>query len=254
MIVADGLEVTLIVLLLLFLVALIAGFIDTLVGGGGLLTIPALLAAGVPPLMALGTNKLQSVGGSGTASISLWLKRQYTIRDIGWWVASAFFGSILGTILVQSIDSDTLSFIVPCVIVIIAAYFILAPRPAQFVSEPKVSRTVYGSTAVPIIGTYDGMFGPGTGSFFVLAGAALRGQDIVTATKYAKPLNFATNLASLCVFIYYAKVLWTIGLVMMLGQFLGARMGANRLMIIDPSVLRYLVIGLCSVMLLTLLW
>lgn len=250
----EALDFTLLTLVALFAAAFVAGYLDTLVGGGGLITIPALLAAGVPPLMALGTNKLQAVGGSGTASISLWLKKQFELKEIIWLVVAAFLGSIVGTLLVQQIDTDTLSFVVPAVIVMIAIYFIFGPQPGKDTREERLSKPMYASTAVPVIGMYDGMFGPGTGSFFVLAGSALRGQDIVRATKFAKPLNFATNAASLVVFIYYAKVIWLLGFVMMFGQFLGARMGANKLMTIDPSVLRYLVITLSCVMLISLFW
>ena len=134
-------------------------------------------------------------------------------------------------------------------IVLIASYFLLAPAPKAEHREPRVSHRTYASTAVPAIGAYDGMFGPGTGSFFVLAGVALRAQQIVDATARAKSMNFATNLASLIVFALYGQLLITVGVVMMVGQVLGARLGAQTLMTINPAVLRYLVIGMCTVML-----
>ncbi|HAU68287.1 MAG: TSUP family transporter [Arenicella sp.] len=250
----SGLEITLFTAVLLFLAAFVAGYIDTLVGGGGLITIPALLAVGVPPLMALGTNKLQAVGGSGTSTITLLMRKQYRIQDIAWLIVSAFVGSVIGTIIIQFVDAKHLEFLIPCVIVVIALYFTFSPKASTVHREPRISRKTYGLTAVPLIGSYDGMLGPGTGSFFVLAGTSLRGQDIVTATKHAKPLNFATNLASLIVFIWYAKVIWAIGGLMWVGQFLGARMGSNKLMTVDPSILRYLVLVLCGVMLVSLYW
>jgi hypothetical protein len=254
MIEISGLEITLLTAALLFFAAFTAGYIDTLVGGGGLITIPALMAVGVPPLMALGTNKLQAVGGSGTATVMLLLRKQYRIQDIAGFIVSAFIGSVIGTIIIQFVSTDHLEFLIPCVIVVIAVYFMFAPKASRVARVPRLSRKAYAVTAIPLIGSYDGMLGPGTGSFFVLAGTALRGQDIVTATKHAKPLNFATNLASLIVFIWYAKVIWAIGALMWVGQFLGARLGSNTLMTINLEVLRYLVLVLCATMLISLWW
>ena len=246
-------ELSLLVIALLVLAAFIAGYIDTLVGGGGLIVIPALLAAGVPPILALGTNKLQAVGGSGTATYSLWRRAQFTFAEVRTAMLAAFFGAVVGTLVVQQINAQTLSFVIPMVIGVIAAYFLLAPM-LKLVSKQRISQRAYSFTAVPAIGFYDGMFGPATGSFLVMAGSALRGQAIVTATKYAKPLNFATNAASLSVFIWAGQVLWALGIMMFLGQLLGARLGTKRLMTINPEALRYLVISLCLVMLISLFW
>ncbi len=250
----SGFELSLITALILFFAAFAAGYIDTLVGGGGLITIPALMAAGVPPLLALGTNKLQAVGGSGTATVTLLMRKQYRLKDIAGLLVAAFLGSIIGTLIVQSIDTEWLEWLIPAVIVLIAVYFTFAHKTNIGTRKPKISRTTYGLSAVPTIGAYDGMLGPGTGSFFVLAGTSLRGQDIVTATKHAKPLNFATNLASLIVFVWFGQVLWLVGGVMWFGQFLGARLGANTLMTVNPILLRYLVLVMCALMLVSLYW
>lgn len=237
------------VLVLLFLAAVAAGYLDTLVGGGGLITIPALLMAGVPPIYALGTNKLQAVSGSGTASLLMFRRGRVTFSVVRWLMLSAFVGSICGTIIVQYFDTELLNVLIPVVIVLIALYFILSPSKVLIERAPKISKSRYGITAVPSIGFYDGMFGPGTGSFFVLAGVSLRGQEIVEATANAKALNFATNLASLLIFIVYGKLLWLIGGVMIVGQVIGASMGARTLLTINPLLLRYLVIGMCLFML-----
>jgi len=237
------------VLLILIGVGILAGFIDTLVGGGGLITIPALLAVGVPPIYALGTNKLQAVAGSGTASLTLLVKRKVRFSDVTWFVLAAFIGSLLGSVIVQYFDASVLNVAIPVVIVFIAIYFVVAPTQMLTEHEPQVSPRVYATTAVPCIGFYDGMFGPGTGSFLAWAGTSLRGQSIVQSTMVAKILNFATNLASLIVFIGFGKVFWLIGGVMMIGQFIGASIGARSLMTIEPAVLRYLVILVCFVIL-----
>jgi len=232
-------------LLWLVAAAFVAGFIDTLVGGGGLITIPALMVAGVPPIFALGTNKLQAVAGSGTASMTMLLRGKVRFSEVRSLMLAAFLGSLLGSIVVQFFNAGLLNIVIPIVIVLIAVYFVMAPTQSLTEREPRISKTVYRATAVPGIGFYDGMFGPGTGSFLVLAGVSLRGHQIVDATAIAKTLNFATNLASLLVFISFAKVLWLIGVVMMFGQFFGASLGSRVLLTINPVFLRYLVIIVC---------
>ena len=242
-------EFSLMAILLLLVAALIAGFIDTLVGGGGLITIPALLAAGVPPIAALGTNKLQACAGSGTATLTLVQKGKVSLNVVKWSMLTAFVGSLIGAVAVQFFDAATLEFLIPLVMVLILIYFVASPKPSAEDSQAKISQSTYRATAVPVVGFYDGMFGPATGSFFVLAGVTLRGQSIINATVVAKTLNFATNVASLLVFFWFGEVAIAIGLLMMIGQFVGARIGANTLMSINPNALRGLVVLMCVVML-----
>lgn len=245
-----AIDPTLTIILFLIIAAFVAGYIDTLVGGGGLITIPALMAAGLPPIMALGTNKLQAVAGSGAATLTLLMRSQIVFSDIKWLMLSAFIGSLFGAILVQFIDADVLSVVIPTVIIFIGGYFIFTAQTVVVERPTLISGHVYGMTSVPIIGFYDGMFGPGTGSFFVWAGVALRGQPIILSTMVAKSLNFATNLAALGVFITFGKVAWAVGFSMMVGQVLGARLGAKSLMNVNPQLLRIFVIAVCGIILL----
>ncbi|MCH2190036.1 MAG: TSUP family transporter [Gammaproteobacteria bacterium] len=232
-------------LLWLLLAAFIAGYIDTLVGGGGLITIPALLLAGIPPIQALGTNKLQACAGSGTATLTLILKGKLSFKQLRLGMVTAFIGALFGAVVVQYINAEVLAFVVPIVIVLIALYFLLVPKQRVGGGKPKVSVMTHRLTAVPTVGFYDGMFGPATGSFFVLAGVSLRGQGIVESSMVAKALNFASNIASLTVFIWYGQVVFVLGAMMMLGQFVGASIGARSLMKIDQEMLRFLVVGMC---------
>src|SRR5688572_6822844 len=160
---------------LLFFAAAVAGFMDTLAGGGGLITIPALVVSGVPPLAALGTNKLQSSFGSGTSSFLLFKRKKIYWQELRPMMIAAFVGSAVGTVIVQFINGKVLGFMIPLVLVIIAAYFIIAPYLKIESPEPRMSAGLYQKTIVPTIGVYDGMFGPGTGSFFAVAGVSLRG-------------------------------------------------------------------------------
>lgn len=246
----EGVNVSELALLLLIVAALLAGFIDTLVGGGGLITVPALMASGIPPIYALGTNKLQAVAGSGTASITLLLTKKISFKQVWPLMLMAFLGSLLGAIIVQSFNTSVLNVLIPIVIMGIAIYFIAAPQHTLNEREPSMSTSLYRNTVVPGIGFYDGMFGPGTGSFLALGEVMCRGQQLVKATMVAKTLNFATNIASLLVFISFDKVLWLVGGAMMLGQCVGASLGARLLININPVYLRYLVIAVCIIILL----
>lgn len=116
-------------------------------------------------------------------------------------------------------------------------------------SEAKVSDRKYKNLVVPSIGCYDGLFGPGTGSFFTLAGVSLRGQGLIDSTATAKTLNFSTNLASLLVFLLAGHIIWVVGVLMMLGQVVGAWLGSHCLLNISAKYLRYIVVFMCFAML-----
>lgn len=236
-------------LLFLFFAAVVAGFMDTLAGGGGLITIPALVVSGVPPLAALGTNKLQSSFGSGTSSFLLFKRKKIYWQELRPMMIAAFIGSVAGTVIVQFIDAKVLGFIIPLVLIIIAAYFIIAPYLKLDSTEQRMSAKLYQKTVLPVIGIYDGMFGPGTGSFLAVAGVGLRGLELIKATAIAKPLNFATNIASLIVFIFAGQIMWLAGLTMIIGQMLGAWLGSHYLFKVNPKVLRILIVTICLIML-----
>ncbi|MFV0439131.1 MAG: TSUP family transporter [Desulfopila sp.] len=229
------------ILTFLLLIAIVAGCIDTLAGGGGLIVLPALILAGIPPHSALATNKLQGSMGTATATLILLRQRRVEIEQVRPLMLWAFCGSAMGTVAVQFLDTRLLSFVIPVVLAAIAIYFLLAPQPHQG-GEPAISTGKFQSLVVPAIGWYDGMFGPGTGSFFALAGVSLQGQGLIEATAIAKTLNFATNIASLIIFLLAGKIVWLVGLLMMIGQMLGAWAGSQALFVINPRYLRFLVV------------
>lgn len=237
------------VLGLLLLVALVAGCIDTLAGGGGLLTLPALVLAGLPPLQALATNKLQGCTGTATATTLMLRHGRVQWRDVRGPMLAAFIGAAAGSWLVQQLDTSKLDLVIPVVLVLIAGYFLASGRLLEQVHPQRLAPHWYRNVVVPLIGCYDGMFGPGTGSFYSLAGVALRGQALLPATAVAKTLNFATNLASLLVFLAGGHMVWQAGLVMMLGQLAGAWLGSHLLFRIPVLYLRLLVVLMCLGML-----
>jgi uncharacterized membrane protein YfcA len=237
------------ILAVLFSAALVAGFVDTLAGGGGLITIPVLLLAQVPPLHALATNKLQGSFGSFTASLMVLRRRLVRWSEMRILFVCSLIGAAIGAYAVQFVDAQTLDIVIPVVLVGIALYFVLAPNAGAIEKKPRVNEAAYRGAVVPGIGFYDGMFGPGTGSFFSLAGVALRGHTLLTATAQAKVLNFASNIASLAVFIAGGKVLWVAGAAMVAGQVIGAWGGSHAMVRGGTRLIRPMIVTVCVVML-----
>lgn len=237
------------ILFILWGIAVIAGFLDTLAGGGGLISLPALILSGIPPLAALGTNKLQGSMGTATATLMMLKKKKVNFDDVKYLMLFAFVGSALGSIAVQFVDTGVLNFVVPGVLLLIAIYFLISPHADENDTRPKISKLKYNRLVVPSIGWYDGMFGPGTGSFFALAGVSLRGHGLINSTAIAKTLNFATNFGSLIIFLVAGQVVWVTGLLMMSGQLIGAWLGSHMLFNINPRILRFIVVFMCLGML-----
>lgn len=241
-------------LTILFFVAVLAGLLDTLAGGGGLISLPTLLMVGTPPLAALGTNKFQGSMGTATASYLLLKSKRLKWLDIKHLMLPTFLGAIFGTLAIQFINMQMLSFIIPAVLLFIGIYFLI-PQPSKFLNQKiKPPSKHYQHLWLPIIGCYDGMFGPGTGSFFTLTTMLYRGFDIIKSTATAKALNFSTNIASLIVFISAEQIIWQIGISMMMGQMIGAWLGTKYLFKIKPIYLRALVVFICFSMLIKYLF
>lgn len=236
------------VILMLTAVAAIAGFIDAIAGGGGLLTIPAMLLANIPPVLTLGTNKLQAASGALAASITMIKKGVVKPSTMKHAITGAFIGSVLGTIAVQLSPPDMLEKLIPFIIAIIGIYTLFAPSLGEVEAEPRVSESTWQRIVAPIVGFYDGYVGPGTGMFFALGNVALRGREIITATGTAKVLNLSTNIASLIFFIIGGNVLWTVGLAMMVGQTLGAFAGSHMVVRGGSKIIRPVIVLVCLAM------
>jgi len=238
-------DISLNLLALLALAAFAAGFVDAIAGGGGLITVPMLLIAGFGPVEALATNKLQGLFGSASATMAYASKGQVDpFADIGW-AAVSFSGAIAGALLAAWLPRDVMSAALPLLLVAIALYFLLKPGVSDADRAPRMSRTAIGVTLVPAIGFYDGLFGPGAGSFFVLAFVALSGFGLLKATAHTKLLNFASNLGGFAVFAFLGSVVWKVGLVMGLAQFAGARLGASLAVKIGARLIRPLLVVIC---------
>ncbi|MFU2122791.1 TSUP family transporter [Gallibacterium anatis] len=233
---------------ILFLLAGIAGFIDAIAGGGGLITIPALLAAGLPPAAALATNKLQASGGSFSASLYFVRKKAVDLRTVWKMILGTFSGAMIGTIAVQLIDASVIKSLLPILVLVVGLYFLFSPKLGEKDCHQRLSFTAFALAAAFPIGFYDGFFGPGTGSFLCVAFVTLLGFNLSKATAHAKILNFTSNFTSLIFFILGGEVYWTLGFVMMIGGFLGARLGAKMVLTKGQKLIRPMVVIMAFIM------
>ncbi|MFE5794758.1 TSUP family transporter [Streptomyces sp. NPDC056503] len=233
-------EITLTTLVLLCLAALVAGWIDAVVGGGGLLLMPALLI-GLPNAAypyVTGTNKAVAIVGTTGAAITYVRKTKVPV-----WTAvrvglAALAGSTAGALFTTAVDEEILRPLIIVVLVAVAAFVILKPsfgaRPESEDRAPLTRARV--ATAIVLvgggIGFYDGLFGPGTGTFLVLALTAVLHLDLVTASATAKIVNVCTNAGALAMFAYQGTVYWQLAALMaafnLTGGMVGARMALSK--------------------------
>jgi uncharacterized membrane protein YfcA len=208
--------------------AFLGGLVDAIAGGGGLVSLPALLAAGLPPPLALGTNKGQAVFGAVTSAASFWRRRKVDRDRASLGFAAGFVGAYLGARGVLAVPLGPLRAIVVALLVG-AALLLVFQRdvtPRARVSSPGGARAALLAIAF-VIGAYDGFFGPGTGSMLVILFATMFGDSLVRASANAKIVNLASNLAAVLVFASRGTVLWRVSLPMAAGNALGAAVGAH---------------------------
>ena len=227
---------------LLFCGALLAGWIDSIAGGGGMVTIPLLLGVGVPPQMVLGTNKFQASFGSFTAARHYVHEQVVPLPDAIPGIAFTLAGSALGTLAVQQIDPSVLNVVIPFLLLFIAAYMVFTPSLGAVEARPRMRRMLFYALAGLALGFYDGFFGPGVGSFWAIAFVMGLGFDFTRATGYTKVMNFTSNIISFLVFVAGGYVLWLPGLVMAGGQIVGARLGSAMAVTKGSSFIRPILI------------
>lgn len=221
---------------ILSVIAVIAGFVDAIAGGGGLLTVPALLSTGMPVHMVLGTNKLASTFGTATASFTFYRNKLFSPKLWFHCATSTFIGAAIGAGAVYLIDGDFLEKILPLLIIATAIYTLLKKSPTEInclsTHKPcKVKQWIQGL----LIGFYDGFAGPGTGAFWTVSGQILYKVDILISSGVARAMNFISNFTALITFMILGQVDYMIGASMgvclMLGSIIGAktaiRFGSN---------------------------
>ena len=211
-------------------VAFFAGLISSIAGSGGILTLPALLWAGLPPLNALATNKVQSAIGTLSSAWNFFRQGHIDIKPLLPVLLMGFIGSVIGTLAVQQLDSEILLKLIPFLLIAIAAYFLLMPKVSEANSQPKINQARFACTAGLGMGFYGGFFGPAMGSIFPFLLVWLMARDLVTATAETKLMIVVVNGTSALLFIAGGHVVWGLAIAMSVAQMIGARLGSNLVM------------------------
>ncbi|WP_293266328.1 TSUP family transporter [Neptunomonas sp.] len=240
------LDITLIIVLIL--TGFGAGMIDAIAGGGGLITLPVLLATGMSPVEALATNKLQGSFGTLAASVYFVRKKLVDLSQMKLMIVCTFWGAVVGTLLVQQLDASLLSAVMPVLLVLIALYFMFSKRMGDEDRDRKIGNALFAFVFTFAIGFYDGFFGPGTGTFFAVAFVSLLGFSMARATAHTKVLNFTSNIASLIFFAMGGNIIWIAGFIMAAGQLVGGQLGARMVVSKGVSLVRPLIVVVTLVM------
>jgi len=215
-------------IIFLFIAGFVASFIDSVVGGGGLVTMPALLMTGLPITHVLGTNKLAASMGSITSMLTFIRSGKVKLSLVLWLFPLSFAGSMAGACVVRYIPSEFMKPLVVILLVIVACYTMFKKDWGDISTYGGLSKkaSIFSGIVAFSIGFYDGFFGPGTGSFLIFAFLWI-GFDFVTASGNAKVLNFASNIAAMLTFLYLGYVHLEYSLIMGVGMILGAISGTK---------------------------
>lgn len=226
----DGLALDVPTLLLLLFAGLMAGWIDAVVGGGGLIQLPMLLLVpGISPVQALATNKLASFMGVSISATTYYRRVGPDLRTAAPLAATAFVAAFGGAAVAAHIPAQMLRPIILVVLIAVAVFTLARPalgRTTNLRWEGNGHRWAAAGLGLAI-GAYDGMLGPGTGAFLVISLVSVLGYAFLPASALAKIANFATNAGALCFFVPYGAVLWGLGLAMGLMNLIGAYIGAQ---------------------------
>ena len=238
----------------LLLSAFFAGTVDTMAGGGGLITLPILMGLGYSPLEALSTNKFQSSFGSGSATFHFTRAGAISFRECWQGILYTAAGAASGAYAVTKIPSGFLKLLIPWLLLASFFYLLLSPNLGREEKKPRMSTGSFYLLCGLSIGFYDGFFGPGTGSFWVLAHMLLLGLEIKKGTAATKLMNFTSNLVSLAVFLVAGKVQYLPGLVMAAGQFAGGRLGTRLVMTRGAKLIRPVFMAMMAILAIKLFW
>ena len=213
--------------LFLFVAGLAAGTVDAVAGGGGLITLPAVLGVGLPVPLALGTNKLGSVFGTGSATWSFARCGAVDLRECKLGIVCSLLGAGLGALAVRQIDPSLLGRLIPWLLAAIILYFLLRPKLGEADRHQRLGETPFYVLFGLGLGFYDGFFGPGAGSVWTIAFVALLGHNFVKAAAHTKVMNLASNLGALVLFALNGAVVLVPALAIGAGQLIGGRWGAH---------------------------
>lgn len=218
---------TFILFVILFLAAVLAGFVDSIAGGGGLITAPLMLSVGAPPHIALSMGKYMGVFGTSTAALTYIKRKVIQPKQWIWCTLMTLVGSFIGAIVLLNVNPDFIKKLIPPLLILIGIYMLI-PKSNKLITEEdqKVSRTQQILSGLGL-GFYDGFIGPGTGSFWTVLCNRFLNQDFMIASGIARLMNTMSNLAALIIFALAGKVAWFMGSFMVIGFTLGSYVGAR---------------------------
>lgn len=238
----------------LFATGLVAGWVDSIAGGGGLITIPVLLNFGLPPAVALGTNKLQATFGSGSATVHFGRAGLIPWRECVAGVVWTALGATVGAWAVQWMRPDVLRMVIPVLLVGVALFFLFRPQLGDADLPARLGGGAFYCLFGLGIGFYDGLFGPGTGTFWAFAFVLVLGFNLTKATAHTKLMNFTSNFVSLVVLLVGGKVLLVPGITMGLGQLVGAQIGSRMVVRRGAKFIRPIFIAVALAITARLVW
>jgi len=221
------LSVELSTLAVLVVVAFVAGFIDSIAGGGGLLTTPALMTAGLPPHLVLGTNKLSSTFGSAIASYTFYRRKLFNPQDWTRALLGTAVGALIGAVIAHYLPAAWINQMLPVIVFGCGLYLLFGGTPKAPLDSNAPIKKKWQLPQGLGLGFYDGVAGPGTGAFWTVSSMLLYPLDLVKASGVARSMNFVSNATALSVFIFSGQVDWVIGLSMGLAVMAGAALGAR---------------------------
>lgn len=239
--------------LLLASAAFVAGFVDAIAGGGGLIILPSLLLAGLPPVNALATSKLQSTIGVSAAVFAFARAGALEKRFILPLLASALTGGVLGAMTAKHLPLEIIRLVIPFFLIAIALYMLLAPKLGEEARHARLGITAFAGSFGLGIGYYDGIFGPGTGTFFYIALIVMAGFTMVAAVAHTKLMNWGSNLGALIFFLLAGAAIIPLGLTMGAASAVGSYLGARASLRFGARLIRPLVVGVALVMALRLM-
>lgn len=249
----DLIPITLDGLVLLMLATFVAGFIDAIAGGGGLIVVPALMLAGLSPAQALATNKVQGVFGVCSAVVNYARLGLIEPRRQLLPVAVCFACGLAGAGLVSVIPTGLLGKALPVVMIGLALFFLLRKGLDDADRAARMRLPVFALTIAPLVALYDGLFGPGAGSFYVIGLVTLAGHGMLRATAASKLMNMGSNLGSLTGFALMGEPQWALGLLLAVAAVGGAALGARTAARVGARLIRPLLVVTSAAMAVKLL-
>lgn len=220
-------DITFFDLAILLVAAFASGFVDSIAGGGGLISMPAFILTGISPLNMLATVKVQACVGTGFSAYYFIKKGLIKLKECWYFGLFAFVFGALGAKLVSMVPSGRLEFIIPILLLSVSLYVLFSPAVSDIDKKAKLTSLGYGVIFAPLIAAYDGFFGPGSGSFYIITLISLLGMNASKASATAKILNTFSNLGSVSFFIFSGYVLWKIAFLMAILNVLGNLTGAR---------------------------